>query len=88
VLEHGMVKLTSLLRSIDLDQHSGKPKGPWWQLGKFGKANISIVLLIVAGLGSFVYIRDDVMSRRKQQMKLKKEVQDKVRREIEEADTV
>ena len=40
-LEHGMVKLTSLLHSSDFT-HSSKPKGPWWQLGPFGKANLSM----------------------------------------------
>jgi len=86
-LEHGMVKLTSLLHSSDFT-HSSKPKGPWWQLGPFGKANLSIVFLIAAGLGAFVLVRDDVMSRRKQQMKLRKGVEERIRKEVEEAGKV
>jgi len=45
-------------------------------------------LSIVAGLWSFVLIRDNVMIQRRQQMKFRKELEDKVKNEVlEEAET-
>merc|ERR1719411_1910924 len=43
---------------------------------------------MVAGLWSFVLIRDNVMIQRRQQMKFRKELEDKVKNEVlEEAET-
>jgi flagellar biosynthesis/type III secretory pathway M-ring protein FliF/YscJ len=77
-----MVRLTSI--RTEIDPHTGKPKQPWWKLSKFGKINLFMGCSIVAGLWSFVIVRDHVMSERRNQMKLKKDLQTKVQKEIEE----
>jgi len=77
-----MVQLTSL--RLDIDPFTGKPKQPWWKLGKLGKINVSIGLSIVIGLASFVLIRDDVMSKRKEQMRLRKEMREKAEHQVKE----
>jgi len=77
-----MVRLTS--SRFEIDHYSGRPKQPWWKLGNLGKINIFIGVSIVVGLGSFIFIRDDVMSQRRAQMKLRKEAKEKVERQIAE----
>lgn len=81
-----MVQLTSIRK--DIDPKTGKPKLPWWHLSKFAKINICMGLSIVAGLWSFVLVRDNVMIQRRQQMKFRKELEVKVKNEVlEEAET-
>jgi len=77
-----MVQLTST--RFEIDPFTGQPKQPWWKLGKLGKINLSICVSIVVGLASFVYIRDDVMSKRKEQMKIRKDMREKAERQLKE----
>lgn len=77
-----MVQLTST--RFEIDPFTGQPKQPWWKLGKLAKINISIGISIVVGLASFVYIRDDVMSKRKEQMKIRREMREKAEQQFKE----
>jgi len=77
-----MVRLTSI--RTEIDPRTGKAKAPWWKLNKFTKINLFMVVAIATGLWSFVQVRDNVMAERKQQMKFRKEIENKVKKEVEE----
>jgi len=54
---------------FEIDPFTGQPKQPWWKLGKLAKINLSI---------------DDVMSKRKEQMKIRKDMREKAERQLKE----
>jgi len=55
-----------------------------WYHSRIARVNISWGVLIVLGISSFVWARNDAIEQRKQQMKIRKEVKAQVEREIAE----
>jgi len=71
-----MVRLSGLLQ-----KSVGERK---WYHSRIARVNISWAVLIVIGLGSFVYARDDAIKQRREQLRIRKEVKAQVEREIAE----
>jgi len=55
-----------------------------WYHSRIARVNISWAVLIVVGISSFVYARDDAIKQRREQLKVRKEVRAQVEREIAE----
>ena len=58
--------------------------GKRWYQTKHAKINIAWSLLVIGSLGAFVFVRQDAVKKRQEQMRIRKEIKAQVAREQDE----